>query len=144
MKVNAIKQKNVSFKSKILFTNTLGFGVNRAVELGDKGFFNALKHLSNDGLAREIIVSGSNSAFKNFISSTTTLHIDKLKHSSKSSQIINSEIDGFQLMGENVIELIKRLAKETGNISKEVLEQKSTKSTLVKEGNEVYRTIFVG
>lgn len=144
MKVNAVKQRNVSFESKILHTNTLGFGVSRAIEMGDKGFFNALKHLSNDGFEREIAVSGSNASFNNFISAGVNLYIDRLKHSSKSSKITKSGIDGFQLMGEHAIELIKKLADETGSISKEVLGETSTKNALVIEGNEVYRTIFVG
>ena len=36
------------FKSKIRKTNVLGFGFNRAIELGDKGFFNAIRHLANE------------------------------------------------------------------------------------------------
>ena len=144
MKVNTVQHKNISFESKIPHSNTLGFGVNRAIELGDKGFFNALKHLSKDGLEREILISGSNSVVKSFISANATICIDKSVHSTKSSQNINRGIDGFQLMGELVIDLIKKLAWETGNISKKELKETSTKKALVKEGNEVYRTIFVG
>lgn len=144
MKVNAIKQKNVSFKSKIHCSGTLGFGINRAIELGDKGFFNALKHLSNDGLERKIIVSGSNSTHKDFARATANLYVDNFEYSLSSHQTQKDGADGFQLMGENVIALIKRLADETGNISKEVLAETSTKKELVKEANEAYRTIFVG
>lgn len=145
MKINGFdKQQNISFRSKILRNSVLGFGVNRAVELGDKGFFNALKHLSNDGLEREILVGGSNSAYKNSISATNTLYVNNLNHSSISHQIRKTGLDSFQLMGENVIALIKRLAAETGNISQETLAETSTKKALVKESNEAYQTIFVG
>ncbi len=143
MKVNIFnKQQNISFESKIHSTSVLGFGVNRAIEMGDKGFFNALKHLSNDGLKREILVGGSNSTNKDFINATATLRADKHEYLLKSSQNRKSGLDAFQLMGENVIKLIKKLAGETGNISQEVLGEKSTKKALIKEGNEAYRTIF--
>ena len=47
-------------------------------------------------------------------------------------------------MGKNVIELIKKLAIDTGNISKELLNETAAKDVLVKESNEMYRSIFVG
>ena len=67
---------NFSFKSKIRRTNVLGFGFNRAIELGDKGFFNAIKHFAKEGLNREILVGGSNSTTKRFVSATVTLGVD--------------------------------------------------------------------
>ena len=46
----------INFKSQIHRTNTIGVGINTAIKLGDKGFFNALNHLANDGL-KEILLS---------------------------------------------------------------------------------------
>ena len=137
-------QQNISFESKIRATSTFGFGVNRAIELGDKGFFNAIKFLTNDGFKREIVIGGSNSSTKKFVNAQVILRADNLEYSLSTSQNKKLGIDSFQLMGENVIELVKKLATETGNISKESLEAKSTKEILVKECNELYRTIFVG
>lgn len=145
MKVRAVNNKQkVSFKSKILNTSTLGFGVNRAIELGDKGFFNAIKYLANDGLKREIGIGGSNSSSKNFINATAILRVDSLKYSISKSQQKRHDFDSFQLMGENVIELVKELAKNTGIITENRLKEISTKNALIKESNELYRTVFVG
>ena len=47
-------------------------------------------------------------------------------------------------MGENVIELVKKLASETGNISKKVLKEKATPDELVRECNKIYETILIG
>ena len=47
-------------------------------------------------------------------------------------------------MGENVIELVKELAKNTGIITENRLKEISTKNALIKESNELYRTVFVG
>lgn len=138
MKINSVNKQQVSFKSKIHCTGSLGFGINRAIELNDKGFFNALNHLSNDGLKREIFIGGSNSMNKNFINATAILHVDNFIYSLSTSQSIKNGLDGFQLMGENIIKLIKKLAVETGNIPKKVLTETSTKKELIKEGNKLY------
>ena len=61
MNIQAVNnQQNTTFESKIRRTNVLGYGINRAISLGDKGFFNAIKHLANDGMSREIVIGGSN------------------------------------------------------------------------------------
>ena len=60
MKTNPINTMNTSFKSKIRNTNVLGYGINRAISLSDKEFFNAIKHLANDCMTREIVIGGSN------------------------------------------------------------------------------------
>jgi hypothetical protein len=52
--------------------------------------------------------------------------------------------DSFQLMGENVIELIKKLASETGKISKEALNEKASEKELIQESNEIYKNILIG
>ena len=145
MNIQAINNtRNTSFKSKIRRTNVLGFGFNRAIELGDKGFFNAIKHLANDGLNREILVGGSNSTTKRFVSATATLGVDNIEYSLKSWKFTKPNFDGFDLMGENAIKLIKKLAAETGNISKKTLKEKATPDELVKECNDIYGTILIG
>ena len=53
-----------------------------------------------------------------------------------------TKIDGFQLLGKNTIKLVKKLASETGNISNETLNEKSSEKMLVKEGNELYNLIL--
>lgn len=145
MNIQAINDiQNTAFKSKICRTNVLGFGFNRAIELGDKGFFNAIKHLANDGLNREILVSGSNTTTKRFASATAILGVDNIEYSLKSRKLVKPNFDGFDLMGENAIKLIKKLAGETGNISKKALKEKATPDELVRECNEIYETILVG
>ena len=145
MIINLINnQQNILFKSKIRGTSTLGFGVNRAIELGDKGFFNAIRHLASDGLNRDILIGGSNGASKKNISSTVRLTSENLEYTLSKTQPKDKGLNSFQLMGENVIEIVKRLAIATGNISKEALNAKSIPDTLLKECNELYRTIFVG
>lgn len=136
-------QQNISFESKIRATSTFGFGVNRAIELGDKGFFNAIRYLANDGFKREIVIGGSNSSTKKIVNAQVILRADNLEYQLRTTQNKKNGIDSFQLMGENVIELVKKLATETGNISKESLEAKSTKEILVKECNELYKTVFI-
>ena len=135
-------KKQVSFQSKIRCTNTLGYSINRAIELGDKGFFNAIKILANDGLNREIIVGGFNSTTKNNVSSTVNLKANNLEYSLNSSLSTKHNINAFQLMWDNVIKLIKKLASETADNSQKALNEISTKDILVKEANEFYRTIF--
>ena len=145
MNIQAINNtKDTSFKSKFRRTNVLGFGFNRAIELGDKGFFNAIKHLANDGLNREILVSGSNTTTKKFVSATATLGVDNIEYSLKGWKFRKPNFDGFNLMGENAIKLIKKLACETGNVSKKALKEKTTPNELVRECNEIYSTILVG
>ena len=59
MRIDAVcNQQNKTFKSRIHATNTLGYAVNTAIKNGDKGFFNAIKHLANDGLKRDIFIDG--------------------------------------------------------------------------------------
>lgn len=145
MKINPINNNmDTSFKSKIRRTNVLGFGFNRAIELGDKGFFNAIKHLAKDGLNREILVGGSNSTTKRFVSATATLGVDNIEYSLKSWKFRRPDFDGFNLMGENAIKLIKKLAGETGNISKKALKEKAAPDELVRECNKIYETILIG
>jgi len=145
MQISAINNKqNFSFKSKIVDTSTLGFGINRAIELGDKGFFNAIKHLANDDLERKIVIGGSNSSSGDFVNATVILNTENLKYSISNSRHKKYGIDSFQLMGDNVIELVKKLAEETGIIPQELIKEKSTKYKLLKESNELYRTIFIG
>ena len=145
MNIQAInKQQNISFESKILRTNVLGFGFNRAIELGDKGFFNAIKHLANDGLSREILIGGSNTTTRRFVSATATLETSDIEYSLSCWKFKKPNFDGFNLMGENVIELVKKLASETGNISKKVLKEKATPDELVRDCNKIYETILIG
>ena len=145
MNIQAINnQQNISFESKILRTNVLGFGVNRAIELGDKGFFNAIRHLANDGINREVLISGSNITTKSFVSATAFLEAGDIEHVAKTWGFKRPDIDGFSLMGENVIKLIKKLASETGVISKKVLNEKATPDELVRESNKIYETILIG
>ena len=145
MNIQAInKQQNISFGSKILRTNVLGFGFNRAIELGDKGFFNAIKHLANDGLSREILIGGSNTTTRKFVSATATLETSDIEYSLSCWKFKKPNFDGFSLMGENVIELVKKLASETGNISKKVLKEKATPDELVRDCNKIYETILIG
>ena len=144
LQISITNKDSVSFKSKILGTNTMGFGVNTAVKMGDKGFFNALKCLANDGLKRDVVISGSNSTDRNLASAFTILRAGNVEYSRKSIQKTTSGIDGFHLMGENVIELIKKLANDTGNISKEFLSEKAPEDELVRECNAAYKSIFIG
>lgn len=134
----------INFKSQIHRTNTIGFGINTAIKLGDKGFFNALNHLANDGLKRDIVIGGTNSTGSKLVSALTILKAGNVEYSLKTSQKREKGVDGFHLMGKNVIELIKKLAIDTGNISKEMLNETATKDVLVKESNEMYRSIFIG
>ena len=134
----------INFKSQIHRTNTIGIGINTAIKLGDKGFFNALRHLANDGLKRDVVVGGSNSTGSKLATALTFLKAGNVEYSLKTSQKREHGVDGFHLMGKNVIELIKKLAIDTGNISKELLNETATKDVLLKESNEMYRSIFVG
>lgn len=140
----ANKSDSINFKTQIHRTNIIGIGINTAIKLGDKGFFNALKHLANDGLKRDIVIGGTNSTGSKLASALTFLKAGNVEYSLKTSQKREQGIDGFHLMGKNVIELIKKLAIDTGNISQELLNETATKDVLVKESNELYRSIFIG
>lgn len=134
MQVNQINNnQNTTFQSQIIRTNSLGYGVRRAIEKGDKGFFNAIKHLKNDGLERKIITSGSNSTVLQKITAKAILIADDLEYTLTTTQDKKRGLDAYQLMGENIIELIKRLASETGSISRELLDEKATKDVLLNE-----------
>ena len=134
----------INFKSQIHHTNTIGIGINTAIKLGDKGFFNALKHLANDGLKRDIVIGGTNSTGSKLVSALTILKAGNVEYSLKTSQKRKHGVDGFHLMCKNVIELIKKLAIDTGNISQEMLNETAVKDVLLKESNEIYRSIFIG
>lgn len=140
----ANNNKYIHFKSQIHRTNTIDIGINTAIKLGDKGFFNALKHLANDGLKRDIVIGGSNSTGSKLVSALTILKAGNVEYSLKTSQKREHGVDGFHLMGKNVIELIKKLAIDTGNISKKELSEKATEKELIKEFNETYKPIFTG
>ena len=145
MKINPINNNiNFSFKSKIRRTNVLGYGINRAINLGDKGFFNAIKHLANDGMQREIVIGGSNASLDKKIMATAWMKVDSNTYKIETKRERSPNLNSFQLMGENVIELIKKLAGETGKIKKETLKEKATPNELVRECNEIYSTILVG
>lgn len=134
MKVSAINNnQNTTFQSKIIRTNPLGYGYSRAIEKGDKGFFNAMKHLEKDGLERKILTSGSNSTVLGKVSATAILIAEELEYTLTTTQDKKQGLDAYQLMGENIIELIKRLASETGSISRELLDEKATKDVLLNE-----------
>ena len=146
MRIDAINnQQKTSFKSQIRSTNVIGFAVNTAIKNGDNGFFNALKHLANDGLKRDIFISGMNITSDNYKSATAILRISDsehnftdTEHSFTTSVDKMPGFDSFELMGKNTIKLIKKLASETGNISNEELNEKASKKQLVEEGNEFY------
>lgn len=145
MNIQAVNnQQNTTFESKIRRTNVLGYGINRAISLGDKGFFNAIKHLANDGMSREIVIGGSNAAIDKKIMATAWMKVEHYTYTLNTKRERSPNLNSFQLMGENVIELIKKLAGETGNISKKALKEKATPDELVKECNEIYSTILVG
>lgn len=145
MNIQAINnQQNITFESKIHRTNTLGYGVNRAIDLNDKGFFNAIKHLANDGISREIVIGGSNASLNKKIMATAWMEVDDYTYTLNSKREKTPNSNSFQLMGENVIELIKKLASETGKISKETLNEKATVKELILESNEIYKTILIG
>ena len=134
MKVSAINNnQNTTFQSKIIRTNPLGYGYSRAIEKGDKGFFNAMKHLEKDGLERKILTSSSNSTVLGKVSATAILIAEELEYTLTTTQDKKRGLDAYQLMGENIIELIKRLASETGSISRELLDEKATKDVLLNE-----------
>ncbi|MBR2430851.1 hypothetical protein IKB17_05260 [bacterium] len=151
MKIDAIRnQQNTTFGSQIRSTNVMGFAVNAAIKNGDKGFFNALKHLANDGLKRDVFISGMNITGDMYKSATVTLRVNDadhsytdIEHSYTTSVDEKNEIDSFELMGKNAIKLIKKLASETGNISKEALNEKASKKMLIKECNEIYNSNFL-
>ena len=112
MNIQAINRlQNTTFESKIRRTNTLGFGVNRAINLGDKGFFNAINHLANDGLNREITIGGSNASIDKVLTANVRMRVDNYMYTLNTKRERTEGSDGFQLMGENVIELIKNLSK---------------------------------
>ena len=136
-------QQNISYGSKIHGSNTIGYAVNTAIKTGDKGFFNALKHLASDGLKRDIYISGRNTMNKSYTSATAILRVDNSELSFTTSLGGKSKMDGFELMSKNAIKLIKKLASETGKISKEELSEKSSEKSLLKESNELYKSIFV-
>ena len=145
MKVNSINNRpNTTFESKIRRTNTLGFGVNRAINLGDKGFFNAINHLANDGLNREIAIGGSNASIDKVLTANVRMRVDNYMYTLNTKRERTEGSDSFQLMGENVIELIKKLASETGKISKEALNEKASEKELILESNEIYKNILIG
>lgn len=136
--------QNTAFKSKIRRTNTLGFGVNRAIGLGDKGFFNAINHLANDGMTREITLGGSNASIDKVLTANVRMRVDNYMYTLNSKREKTPNSDSFQLMGENVIELIKKLASETGKISKEALNEKASEKELLLACNEIYKNILIG
>ena len=143
MQISAINNKqNFSFKSKIVDTSTLGFGVNRAIELGDKGFFNAIKHLANDGMSREIVIGGSNATIDKKIMATAWMKVEHYTYTLNTKRERTPDLDSFQLMGENVIELIKNLASKTGKISKKALNEKGLTNELIFDCNEIYRNVL--
>ena len=145
MNIQAINRlQNTTFESKIRCTNTLGFGVNRAINLGDKGFFNAINHLANDGLNREIAIGGSNASIDKVLTANVRMRVDNYMYTLNTKRKRTESSDGFQLMGENVIELIKKLASETGKISKEALNEKASEKELIQEANNIYKTILIG
>ena len=143
MNINPINnQENTPFSSRIRRTNVLGYGVNRAINLGDKGFFNAIKHLANDGLTREIVIGGSNATLDKKIMAGAWMKVDNFTYKKSSERKRTPGSDGFQLMGENVIELVKELASKTGKISKKALNEKGFTNELIFDCNEIYRNVL--
>lgn len=142
MKTNPINTMNTSFESKIRRTNVLGYGINRAMSLGDKGFFNAIKHLANDGMTREIVIGGSNATIDKKIMATAWMKVDNYTYALNTKRKRTPKSDSFQLMGENVIELIKKLASKTGKISKKALNEKGLTNELIFDSNEIYKNVL--
>ena len=143
MNIQAINNsQNISFESKIRRTNVLGYGVDRAISLGDKGFFNAIKHLANDGMSREIVIGGSNAAIDKKIMATAWMKVEHYTYTLNTKRERTPDLNSFQLMGENVIELIKKLASKTGKISKKALNEKGLTNELIYDCNEIYRNVL--
>ena len=100
---------------------------------------------ANSNSKKNFFISGMNITNDKYKSATAILRISDsehnftdTEHSFTTSVDKMSGFDSFEIMGKNTIKLIKKLARETGNISNEELNEKASKKQLVEEGNEFY------